>query len=63
MKTGLREVKIWNETMWVTVRATEDKYRHRIEPDEGTKFEVAATIEEELIFEITKELRRQFPHR
>ena len=63
MKTGLREVKIWNETMWVTVRATEDEYKHRIEPDEGKKFEVSATLEEELEFEITKELRRQFPHR
>ncbi len=63
MKTGLREVKIWNETMWVTARAGEDEYKHRIEPDEGKKFEVSATLEEELEFEITKELRRQFPHR
>ena len=63
MKTGLREIKVWKETTWVTVRATEDENKHRIEPDEGKKFEVTAKTEYDLDFEITKELRRQFPHR
>ncbi len=63
MRTGLREVEIWKEKTWVTVRATEEENKYRIEPDEGAKFEVTATTEEELDFAITKELRRQFPDR
>ena len=42
MKTGIRPAKIYKETTWVTVRATEDENRYRIEPDEGKKFEVTA---------------------
>ncbi len=63
MRTGLREVEIWKEKTWVTVRATEEENRYRIEPDEGVKFKVTADTEEELTFEITKVLRRQFPDR
>ncbi len=63
MRTGLREVEIWKEKTWVTVRATEEENRYRIEPDEGVKFKVTADTEEELNFEITKVLRKQFPDR
>ncbi len=63
MMTGLREVEIWKEKTWVTVRATEEENKYRIEPDEGAKFEVTANTHEELDFAVTKELRRQFPDR
>ena len=63
MIVGKRQVKIWNETTWVTVRATEEKNKYRIEPDEGAKFEVTANTNQDLDFAATKELRRQFPDR
>ena len=63
METGLRQVEIWEKTMWVTVRPTEDENQYLIEPSEGKEFKVTATTDGEVVFEITKELRRQFPHR
>jgi hypothetical protein len=61
--TGKRQVRVWNDYVWVTVRATPKEGKYLVEPDEGEPFHVEANTTEQLNDEIAKELRRQFPNR